>query len=113
MQRSRAGVEDNSERMEAISMAPALHLGATSLPLLQGGPDEHSNRPSKRPRAEYSQGCVQQQRVYGPDEPYVLLSHVQKWWEVRPFADSIRQSVYGRSLTTWGSCHERGSHVFM
>lgn len=73
--------------MECTRTAPAPgHRSTISHPVLQSGLDDHSDRPVKRHRSDCSQ-----EYIHGPDEPYVLLSHVQRWWEVRlQIAVSIR-----------------------
>ena len=96
---SGVGVETISERMahgKDVQVAPSPeHLVATS------HCDDLSNRPTKRSRSGTLQSCFQQPRAYGPDEPYVLLSHVQRWWEVRHHAESTDtgSTVYVNSCT--------------
>lgn len=85
--------------LESSRSAPTLgHRGTVSHSLVQSGLDEHSMRPSKRLRSNLSHVYVQpeQHRVQGPDEPYVLLSHVQRWWEVRSYT-----AVLSSDMQAW------------
>lgn len=80
-------------RAEAnVGTAPAIgHHGAFPHPLTSSsrsagsGPLslEHSDRPVKRARPNFLDGHDQEESAADPNEQYVLLSGVKRWWEVR------------------------------
>lgn len=85
--RTMMSAEVNARAAPALGHHDAIpHPFTTSSPQsspLLGGLDDHSGRPSKRPRSSFLQSHEQPQRVDSPEEQYVLLSGVKRWWEVR------------------------------
>lgn len=91
--------EVNARAAPALGHHDAIpHPFTTSSPLL-GGLDDHSGRPSKRPRPSFLQSHEQPQRADSPEEQYVLLSGVKRWWEgMRSTVQKTEDSIEARKM---------------